>query len=151
MTEFLRKLAQGDYGLAKTYWLCHILVYVLLTTVLVIVSTYAKTVSLYPPVWFSVVQSVAAALAVLQLPYLCMAVAGVWRACRRYQGWKIWSFLARCQVVLHVLTTSMWLYLDTTAPEPQIPNTIAAAWPALVTMAAVWVGWALMGRHKRHS
>ena len=147
---FFWKLARGEFGLAKTYWLFDILVFVLMTAVFVSVSTYAKAVPLYPPAWFSVVQAIAAALSVLQTPYTFLAALGVWRAGRSYQGFRLWAILARLHVGLKALMFTMWIWLDLQSPNPQTYVTMGVAWPVLAMAAVAWIGWGLMRRKQLH-
>lgn len=79
--DFFGKLANGDFGLAKTYWLYGVLVVVvvsIITSLSDIRSAAFETVFL---------------LGVLV--YAILVNMGVWRAANKYQGPKVWANLAK--------------------------------------------------------
>lgn len=84
---FFGKLANGDFGLAKTYWLYGVLVRV----VVGIISNAATSIG---------------GFVILMLAYTAYETAvimGTWRAANKYQGQKIWAVLAKITVVLGVV------------------------------------------------
>ncbi len=92
---FFAKLANGDYGLAKTYWLFGVLVDVI--------------VSILAPI---IIIESAGALAILVLVYTAYEIPvlmGVWRAANRYAGPKAWAVLAKVAVVLGALMLALML------------------------------------------
>ena len=78
------RLANGDYGLAKTYWLYGVVIGVALNMVLRVVTSLGML----------------AVAIVLVTIYQAMVLLGTWRAASRYQGWKGWAILAKIATVL---------------------------------------------------
>ena len=81
---FLGKLANGDFGLAKTYWLYGVVVGVVVN----IISNAVTSIG---------------GLVILMLAYTAYeipVIMGTWRAANKYQGQKIWAVLAKIAVVL---------------------------------------------------
>ena len=82
-----KKLRDGDYGLAKTYWVCGALVNTAFTFFLTIMFRFYAlgTILTYP-------------LLVLYLPNVLI---GTWSAANRYQAIGFnWGFVAKCLTVL---------------------------------------------------
>jgi tetrahydromethanopterin S-methyltransferase subunit G len=81
---FLSKLVNGDFGLAKTYWL------------------YGFVVGLIINVLTRIIPSLGALAVILAvaIPYQIMVLLGVWRAADKYQGRKAWAILAKIATVL---------------------------------------------------
>ena len=89
---FLTKLANGDFGLAKTYWLYGVAVSIIVN---LIFKTITKTITS------------AEFLAILLLWYTAyeiLVLMGIWRATNKYRGLKVWAVLAKIAVVLGALT-----------------------------------------------
>lgn len=81
---FLWKLANGDFGLAKTYWLYGVLV------------GFIVNIAIKPITSASLLVIVMLAYTLYEIP----VVMGTWRAADKYQGSKIWALLAKVAVVL---------------------------------------------------
>jgi tetrahydromethanopterin S-methyltransferase subunit G len=81
---FFSKLVNGDFGLAKTYWL------------------YGFVVGLIINVLTRIIPSLGALAVILAvaIPYQIMVLLGVWRAADKYQGRKAWAILAKIATVL---------------------------------------------------
>jgi len=78
------KLAKGDFGLAKTYWLYGVLVGTVINIIAKLIASRAV-------------------LLVLLLGYTVYGVPvllGIWRASDRYAGPTVWAVLAKIAVVL---------------------------------------------------
>ena len=90
---FFGKLANGDYGLAKTYWLYGVLV--------------GAVVSLISKAFTSagVVLTLMFAHAVYWIP----VAIGTWRAANKYQGPKIWAILAKIAIVIGAIMLAVGL------------------------------------------
>jgi hypothetical protein len=86
---FFGKLINGDFGLAKTFWLYG----VLLEIIVISLATPKPYVSIF------------IALMLVNDAYLIVLVIGIWRAANKYQGLKIWGWLAKIVVVLGVALT----------------------------------------------
>ena len=86
---FFAKLANGDYGLAKTYWL------------------YWVAVGHLAALLSSMITSTVALLILMAFgtAYDVLVVLGIWRAANRYEGPAIWPVLAKISIVLGVLIT----------------------------------------------
>jgi hypothetical protein len=81
---FFGELANGDFGLAKTYWLYGVVVGVVVT----IISSKVTSIG---------------GLVILMLAYTAYEIPvlmGIWRAANKYQGQKIWAVLAKIAVVV---------------------------------------------------
>jgi len=84
---FFGKLANGDFGLAKTYWLYGVLV------------GFIVNIAIKP------ITSIGL-LVIIMLAYTAYEILvfmGTWRAANKYQGSKIWAALAKIAVVLGVI------------------------------------------------
>ena len=85
---FFEKLANGDFGLAKTFWLYNVLVTLIVKIVFEVFIEVSQSIGL---------------LVVFLLAYTAYEIPvlmGIWRAANKYQGPKIWAVLARIEVVL---------------------------------------------------
>ena len=91
---FFGKLSNGDFGLAKTYWIYGILVGIGAN----IISNFINSVG------FLVLFIVACTA------YEIPVILGVWRSSSKYNGLKLWAILAKISVVLWVITLiAAWL------------------------------------------
>jgi hypothetical protein len=93
---FFKKLSDGDFGLAKTYWLYGVLVSIGAQIVMAVVEMS---------------ESVALIIIILlvMFGYFVFQIIGVWNASNRYTGSKIWAVLAKIAVVLGALTLMLSL------------------------------------------
>ncbi len=81
---FFSRLASGDFGLAKTYWLYGLVISVAINMALKVVTSLGVL-----------------AVAILAVTlYQVIVLLGIWRAASRYQGWKVWAILAKIATVL---------------------------------------------------
>ena len=81
---FFVKLANGDFGLAKTFWLYGILVSIVVKLISEAVTSIGGLVILI------------LAFMAYNIPLLM----GIWRAANKYHGPKIWAVLAKIEVWL---------------------------------------------------
>lgn len=82
---FFRKLADGDFGLAKTYWL------------------FGVTVSIGVNLLSNFVITSIQGLVLLTLAYAVYdvpVILGTWRAAKKYQGPRLWANLAKSMTVV---------------------------------------------------
>ncbi len=89
---FFGKLANGDFGLAKTYWLYGVVVSVaanIILKVLALTGSIGELVIFIPAL----------------MAYQILLLMGTWRAADKYQGEKIWAILAKISVVLGAIAT----------------------------------------------
>lgn len=91
--NFFSKLASGDFGLAKTYWLYGILVSLV---VQIIGEFITSTESLVLVMGIYII-------------YMLPVLLGIWRASKKYTGPYVWAVLAKIAVVLG------WLSLGSSA------------------------------------
>lgn len=92
---FLKKLRDGDYGLAKTYWVYGIVVGVFFGFILRLILMALRKDGLL----------LAFGLLVLDAIYIAFYQApGLWRAAKRYEGPKIWAILGQIIAVLAVIS-----------------------------------------------
>jgi len=88
---FLRSLIEGDFGLARTYWIC----------------------SIFPGLCLAFVyqmnpQSLIFAIAtVVYLGYMPLALVGTWNAARKYEGSRGWAYLAQFSVGLGIFNLAI--------------------------------------------
>lgn len=90
---FFGKLANGDFGLAKTYWIYGVLVGVVVN------------------MFFSLLES-RGVITIALLAYIVYAIPvimGTWRAATKYAGPKIWAVLANIACVLGALQLALGL------------------------------------------
>lgn len=82
---FIRKLADGDLGLAKTYWFYGVAVGMVMTGIrnIAAVSPSAHQIIL-----------------IIQTAWVLPVILGTWRSANKYQGEKIWAILAKIAMSL---------------------------------------------------
>ena len=85
---FFRKLANGDFGLAKTYWLYGVLVGIVVS----IISNAITSVGGF------------VILMLAHMAYSILVIKGTWRAADRYQGPHRWAVLAKIAAVLGAIS-----------------------------------------------
>ena len=88
--SFLSKLVNGDYSLAKTYWLFGVLVSLLF----------------FIPVTLAVAVESMTALIILSISgviYSVMVFVGIWRASDKYRGPKVWAVSAKIVVIIGIV------------------------------------------------
>ncbi len=103
---FLKKLRDGDYGLAKTYWLYGIGFSIIIGIIIQIIFAAmgrSGIVIAFIVILISIIYT-----AFFQLP-------GLWRAAKKYQGAKIWAILAQIIVIITAISIPValiqWLYI----------------------------------------
>lgn len=84
---FFSKLSNGDFGLAKTFWLYGIVV----SAVAGIMARLITSVELL------IITSL------LFIAYKILVLKGVWKAASKHQGAKIWTVLAKTVVVFSII------------------------------------------------
>ncbi len=94
---FFKKLSDGDFGLAKTYWLFGVLVGGIGGNIVVTVVAMSKSLALIIIIMLALIV------------YSVLQMIGVWNASNRYTGSKIWAVLAKIAVVLGALTIALSL------------------------------------------
>ena len=80
---FLKRLVRGELGLARTYWLYGLAVWVVAGIASVVLPVEGRI-----------------ALAVIILPYTLIVVIGIWRAANAYEEQRWWGRLAKASIVL---------------------------------------------------
>lgn len=80
---FFAKLKNGDFGLAKTYWLYGVLVGVILNIVTRPITSTGLLVI----------------VVLIHTAYRILVIMGIWRAANKYKGSKIWAILAKIATV----------------------------------------------------
>lgn len=88
---FLRKLARGDFGLPRTYWLFNVLAGLVVSALVGAVESAGAQPA---------ASLAAVAIWLAYVPYQFLVLVGVWRAAGAYSGSTLWSVLARVAVVL---------------------------------------------------
>jgi len=92
---FFGKLANGDFGLAKTYWLYGVLVGIVFNIISNAVTSVGGEVILI----------------LAHTAYAIPVTMGTWRAANKYQGPKIWAVLAKIAVVLGIIMLAVGLLM----------------------------------------
>ena len=91
---FIVRLFRGEYSLPRSYWLfCAIPV-----------GLFGKLISLIRDVNFFTYSYF------ILVAYHLIAVIGVWRSANKYEGWKVWPFLAKFVCILAFLTNLSWAF-----------------------------------------
>lgn len=81
---FFGKLLNGDFGLAKTYWLYGVLVAFILSIPIKFITSIESIIIII----------------LLSGVYQITVLMGVWRAANKYKGLKLWAVLAKIAAVL---------------------------------------------------
>lgn len=95
---FFKKLKDGYYGLTVTFW---IFVFIGLSVVNSLVDFLA---------WRF--QDAAVVFYLLLMVYSAIITVGVWNSTKRYDGFKIWSILAKIFVILSFIFTVSWASIN---------------------------------------
>jgi hypothetical protein len=85
---FFGKLSNGDFGLAKTYWLYGVL------------AGFIVNIAMKPITSIGLLVCVMLAYTAYAIP----VIMGTWRAANKYKGSKIWEILAKIAVVLGAIS-----------------------------------------------
>lgn len=86
--SFLSNLVNGNYGLAKTYWLYGVLTSWLISLVGLAAVILTKS------------QGLGVVLLIVFFLYFVFIAAAIWNAANKYAGNRIWSALAKVSLVL---------------------------------------------------
>jgi hypothetical protein len=87
MLDIFKGLKDGDFGLAKTYWLFFVLGTLILTLPM------DGLTNLVPFAIYSL----------LCLAYSVTVILGVWNSANRYTGLKLWAILAKLAAIIGFL------------------------------------------------
>lgn len=96
-SSFLLRLAYGDFGLTRTFWLYNVgvnFLYVLIVLVLYVTGLEILEVP----------------VTLIYFTYTPFVIAGVWTSARIYQGLKLWAWLAQVIALLSVLRFARNVY-----------------------------------------
>jgi hypothetical protein len=85
---FFAKLVNGDYGLARTYWVYGVLVGIVVNVITIPVTSIALLIMIM----------------LAHAVYGVAVLTGVWRASDRYTGPAVWAVLAKIAVVLGAIS-----------------------------------------------
>ena len=101
---FFKKLKNGDFGLAKTYWLYGVLVGFIIGVLEQIILAIMRKDGIILVFIISLISAIY---------YFFFQYPGVWRAAKKYNGPKIWVILAQITVIIGyiggVLGIIMWI------------------------------------------
>lgn len=91
---FFSKLARGEFGLAKTYWL------------------YGVIVGVIANVFMNFITSITGLVVtiVVYTAYEIPLLIGIWRASDKYQGPNVWAVLAKIAVILGTIMLAFGLF-----------------------------------------
>jgi len=91
---FWAKLINGDYGLAKTYWLYGVLVGIGLNIIQrLVLASGADSIAVVIIITLALVA------------YSVVWLIGLWRASNRYEGSKVWSILAKIAAIFGLISS----------------------------------------------
>ena len=79
---FIKQLIEGDFGLAKTYWLYFVLGGIAVNLLLMIPISSSSL-------------GLIVVFTLASIAYAIIVLTGVWNSASRYTGSKIWSVLAK--------------------------------------------------------
>jgi len=102
---FLTNLKEGNHSLFKTYWIYYVLVEFIIALMMRIITQIFEFGNYNQGFIFSSVIFFTYLVVYKRLVWM-----GIWRAANRYEGNKIWSFLAKFAVVISVLITIIAAY-----------------------------------------
>lgn len=86
--NFFGKLAHGEFGLARTYWLFGFLPAIGINLLSNFVVTSVAGLFLLTLVYGA---------------YDILVILGVWRAAKKYEGPKLWAYMAKAFMILGVI------------------------------------------------
>lgn len=92
--RFFKKLGNGNFGLAKTFWLYNFLVNVVFSIITRLLLSY-NNYSFYF-FWLFIIF-------IPSLAYVIIVGMGVWSSAKNYLGPKIWAVLAKISVIFGVI------------------------------------------------
>jgi len=97
----LRRLLNGDVGLAKTFWIFNILVNIIVSIGIWFATDANATIPFFVFVIFSVI-------------WTPIILISIWRAATKYAGNRVWAILAKVWVVMdalvHVVNISVSIF-----------------------------------------
>jgi len=97
----IKKLINGDYGLAKTFWLGGVLVNAILGPLMMTLSVLLPREINDKTLLMLTLLSLAA----VGIIYFLTIAWSIWMAANKYSGWDGWALAAKTCVVLGVLNT----------------------------------------------
>jgi hypothetical protein len=89
--SFFIRLKDGDFGLAKTYWLYGVVVNLILSIPTYLVSNLSLLIL----------------FTIIGLIYGVLVLIGIWNSASRYEGLKLWAILARLATILGFIIISV--------------------------------------------
>ena len=97
---FLKKLRDGDYGLAKTYWIYGMVVNIFVGFIIRLILMGMRRDGIL----------LAFGVVIMDIIYTAFFQApGLWNAAKRYKGSKIWAILGQVIAVLAVIASAFVL------------------------------------------
>lgn len=86
--EFLNKLKNGEFGLAKTYWLYGVIVAIPLNIIIEYIGLNTITFNI---------------LFLIEIAYFYFWILGCWKAASEYEGSAPWPFLTKLFCIITVI------------------------------------------------
>ena len=96
MRNIITNLYNGNYSLAKTYWIFGLIGSFIVRMIIII------PLAMYSPPTLAL-KIVTYILIFPCLGYLYVVVVGLIRSARKYQGWKGWKYLAYVSMSYHIV------------------------------------------------
>jgi len=91
---FLKKLKDGDFGLAKTFWIYNILIGVVVQFMYAIIESIEPSTSMLLMV---------VAISIIVVIYAIICLIGLWKAASKYTGPRVWPVLTKIWIVFAII------------------------------------------------
>ena len=105
---FFKKLFNGDFGLAKTYWVFGVLVGFAFQFALTLLESMGSP-------FISII-----IFNVINVAYAIVLTVGTWRAATKYKGLKLWAILAKVAIILGAIVLIISLSVLMTLPSLEV-------------------------------
>ena len=93
---FLKKLKDGDFGLAKTFWIYNILIGVVVQFMYAIIESIEPSTSMF-------LMMIAVSIIVVIYGIICMI--GLWKAASKYIGTRVWPVLTKIWIIFVIISS----------------------------------------------
>jgi hypothetical protein len=91
---FLKKLKDGDFGLAKTFWIYNILIGVVVQFMYAIIESIEPSTSMF---------LMMIAVSIIVVIYAIICLIGLWKAASKYTGPRVWPVLTKIWIVFAII------------------------------------------------
>ena len=95
---FLKKLKDGDFGLAKTFWIYNILIGAVIQFIFVGMDVIIESEESSASMLLMVV-----AISIIVVIYAIICLIGLWKAASKYTGPRVWPVLTKIWIVFAII------------------------------------------------